>query len=76
MQLLTGRTITLLVFPSDTIVCITTVLEDVEGIAVCNQRLVCDGRSLSASYRALSDYIIEERATLLVVMRLRGGGFF
>ena len=40
MQLLTGRTITLLVFPSDTIVCITTVLEDVEGIAVCNQRLV------------------------------------
>ena len=70
-KFLTGKTITLSVRPTSTILEVKMKIHEQVGFTPDEQRLIVDGRLLKDG-RTLSDYNIEKDCTLQIVVRVRG----
>ncbi|EJK52389.1 hypothetical protein THAOC_28340, partial [Thalassiosira oceanica] len=71
VKTLTGKTITIMCCPEDTVAVVKSKIQVKEGIPVDQQRLIC-GTHLQDD-RTLSDYKIQICYTLHLCLRLRGG---
>ena len=72
IKTLTGRTITIIVGPTDTISSVKLSVKDKDGVPVEEQRLIYGGHELKDT-DTLADHSIQSNATLHLVLRLPGG---
>jgi len=72
VKTLTGKTIAIDVEPDESIESLKAKIQEKEGIAVDQQRILFGGKQLD-SLKSLSDYDIDDDSTLHLVLRLRGG---
>ena len=72
VRVLTGKTVTLCVNPSDKISSIQLRILDASGLLLDEQRFIFAGKQLELN-RTFSDYNIQPESTLHLVLRLRGG---
>ena len=72
IKTLTGRTVSLIVQPNDTVRQVKEKYKDKDGVPVAEQRLIFAGSELKDKLE-LSEYSIQSESTLHLVLRLPGG---
>ena len=72
VKTLTGKTLTIKVEPSDTILVLKEIIQEKEGFPADQQRLMFAGKELEDQY-TLSNYNIQNESTLHMLLRVRDG---
>ena len=72
VKTLTGKTLTIKVEPSDTILVLKEIIQEKEGFPADQQRLMFAGKDLEDQY-TLSNYNIQNESTLHMLLRVRDG---